>query len=221
MQQVAQAPPRRLALRLQRRPRQVPRRPASRQLVVHQVQQRLHHMAPLRLPHQLVRDRGQPASEAERHLPVDHPAQALAQLAHQLGALNGHLGPRAPAARQPAVEHVAETTLQRSALAGTLLPRGGPSVPAESELPVDEVAQSLRHQIITRRKGGDPPIEAERKLALHHPAQTHAQLAHQLGPFSRHLSPRAPAAARQATVEHVAGALAHQPNRHQPISNHE
>ena len=167
--------------------------------MVRQVKQRLHHMAPLRLTHLPVRDRTKPAGKAERNLPVHHPAQALAQLAHHLGALNSHRDPRAPAARQPAVEHVAETTLQRSALAGTFLPRRGPSTPAESELPVDEVAHSLRHRIITRREGCDPPIEAERKHAVDHPAQALAQLAHQLGALCRHLSPRPPVAARQAT----------------------
>ena len=86
----------------------------------------------------------------------------------------------------------------------------GPSVPADSELPYGEVAATVhpsrgasfdRDQILSQAsQPSQPPIEAERKLAVDDPAQTLADLAHELGVLSRHLSPRAPATIADTTI---------------------
>ena len=164
VQQVAQTPYQHRLVARERRGCHVPRGPGSRQLQVRHMLQGSQELLGPRRTELGVLDRRQPSGEAKRHLPVDHEACTLSQLANDLGTQNSHLDPRAPAARYLVVEHVACTTLQRSALVGTFLPRRVPRVPAEREIPVDRVAEGFRHRVVARRNRCAPFLEAKRQL---------------------------------------------------------
>jgi hypothetical protein len=95
-------------------------------------------------------------------------------------------------------------TVTPSQAAATIMPSHarGPSVPAESELPDDEGAAKVhrsrgasfdRDQILSQAsQPSQSPVDD--------PAQTLADLAHELGVLSRHLSPRAPATIADTTI---------------------
>ena len=101
---------------------------------------------------------------------------------------------------------ISAATVTPSQAAATIMPSHarGPSVPAESELPDDEVAATVhrsrgasfdRDQILSQASQPSQPLRNQPD-----PAQTLADLAHELGVLSRHLSPRAPATIADTTI---------------------
>ena len=96
------------------------------------------------------------------------------------------------------------------------LPRRVPCRPAVRQSTVHHVAHCPGHVVSTRRKCCDPTIKAERQLAVDHPAQALAQLLQKLCTLNCDLEPRAEAA-RQAAVEQMPEALAHDRASGHPI----
>eukprot|EP00964_Phaeocystis_antarctica_P041688 scaffold23848_cov42-Phaeocystis_antarctica.AAC.1 len=92
-------------------PLRMPTHPATRQLTMQHVQQRLRHAVTLTLCIRRQRGGTQPAMKAHRQLALHHRRQATPHSLHCLAPLRHHLHPRVPASRQLAVLQAAQPSL--------------------------------------------------------------------------------------------------------------
>ena len=181
-----------------------PSGPATRQVAVQEVHQRLGHRIVDDAKHALA-----PRAVGKRHLAVHQHAQALAKLLHELRTISCHLHPRAKALGKLLVEHVTERTRHGCHLVLPLLVQELPLLPAARQVAVQEVVQSFGHRVVGLPKdAGSPGTIGQSHLTVHQHAQPFPEFLHESSTVRGHLHPRTPALA-QLAVQNVAKRLPH------------